>query len=55
MLFLDFYVVLSYVFDESNSASLNPMYNQNKTAYDFYIKYGFKPIEQKMHLKIITR
>jgi len=31
------------------------VYNQNKTAYDFYIKYGFEPIEQKMHLKIITR
>lgn len=26
------------------------VYNQNTTAYKFYEKYGFTPIEQKMHL-----
>ena len=28
------------------------VFNKNKTAYDFYTKYGFEPITQKMHINI---
>lgn len=28
------------------------VYNKNVGSYDFYIKYGFEPIEQKMHIEL---
>lgn len=28
------------------------VYNKNKGPYDFYIQYGFEPIEQKMTMKL---
>ena len=28
------------------------VYSKNKNAYDFYVKYGFEDIEQKMHMQI---
>ena len=28
------------------------VYNKNKNSYDFYINYGFQPIEQKMSIKL---
>ena len=28
------------------------VYNKNQNAYKFYIKYGFEPIEQKMHIDL---
>ena len=28
------------------------VYNKNTEAYSFYEKYGFEPLEQRMHLKV---
>ena len=28
------------------------VYNKNISAYRFYEKYGFEPLEQRMHLKV---
>ena len=28
------------------------VYNKNIGSYEFYIKYGFEPLEQKMHIKL---